>query len=153
MNKNMIVLVVLVLAIAGTLIVTQQNEKAAQQKQAQLKAAEEANRLAAEAQQAINEAKRLEQIAKQEAEALKNKIAGQIAQAKSQIDGGQYQQAIDTAKNVLSYDAENSDAKEILELAMAKLKEIAQQQINALTKQEVQKVVKDSDLVPGIPVK
>ena len=51
----------------------------------------------------------------------------------------------------LGRDSNNAEAKVILETAMVKLKEIAQQQIDALTKQETQKMVEDSDLVPAIP--
>jgi len=151
MSKNVIVLVVIIAAIAGTLIIRQQNEKAAQQRKAQLKIAEEANRLAAEAQKALNEAKKLEEIARQEAETLSKQLAVYISEAKSSLNGGQYQQAIDTAKNILSQDAENSEARVILETAVVKLKEIAQQQITTLTKQKPQKIVEDSDLVPSIP--
>jgi len=151
MNKNVIVLIVIVAAIAGTLIVKQQNEKAAQLREIQLKTAEDANKLAAEAQKAINEAKRLEEIAKKEAEALERQIAKYVYDATTLLNAGQYQQAIDAAKNILSNDANNSDAKAILETAMTKLNEIAQQKINALTKQEPKKIVEDSDLVPSIP--
>lgn len=151
MKKNVIILIVLIAAIAGTLIVKQQNKKAVQQREAQLRIAEEANRLAAEAQKAITEAKKLEEIARQEAEALKQKIATYAFEARTLLNNGQYQQAIDAAKNILSNDVNNSDAKSILETAVVKLKEIAQEKINALTKQEPKKIVEDADLVPSIP--
>lgn len=150
MKKNVIILIVLIAAIAGTLIVKQQNKKAVQQREAQLRIAEEANRLAAEAQKAITEAKKLEEIARQEAEALKQKIATYAFEARTLLNNGQYQQAIDAAKNILSADVNNADAKSILETAMVKLKEIAQEKINALTKQEPKKIVEDADLVPSI---
>lgn len=151
MKKNVIILIVLIAAIAGTLIVKQQNKKAVQQREAQLRIAEEANKLAAEAQKAITEAKKLEEIARQEAEALKQKIATYAFEARTLLNNGQYQQAIDAAKNILSNDVNNSDAKSILETAVVKLKEIAQEKINALTKQEPKKIVEDADLVPSIP--
>ena len=153
MSKTMIVVIVLIVATGATLVAIQQNEKAAQEKQAQLKIAEDANRLAAEAQKAIDEAKRIEEIARQEAEALSTQIATYVLEAKSLLDAGQHQQAIDAAKNVLGQDANNAEAKVILKTAMAQLKEIAQQQIDALTKQETQKMVEDSDLVPSTPEK
>ena len=151
MNKNVIILLVLVAAIVGTLIVRQQSKQAAQKRHHQLKTAENANRLAAEAQKAINDAKRLEEIARQETEILKKKIATRIFEAKSLLDDDNYQKAIDTAKNVFTLDADNTEAKMILESAMAKLKEIAQQQIDALAKQKSQKMIEESDLILSAP--
>jgi len=143
MNRNVIILSILVLAIVGTIVVTQKNQKAAELRQMQLKAAEKANKLAAEAQKAINEAKMAEEAAKQAAEALKAKMNGLVVQAKSLLEDNKYQEAINIAKNILSQDANNADAKSILETAMAKLKEIAQQQAEALTKQEAQKTLEN----------
>ena len=151
MSKNIIILIVLIVAIAGTLVVKEQNKKIAQQRQAQLKAAEEANQLAAEAQQAINEARRLEAIAKQEAKAFKQQIAARVSQAESLLNAGEYQLAIDAAKNILGNDVNNADAKTILETAVIKLKEIAQQKIDGLTKQAPKKIIEDTNLVPSIP--
>ncbi len=151
MTKTRIIIIVLVVATAGTILAIRQGEKSAQERLTQLKITEDAQRLVAEAQRAINEAKRVERIAREEAEALKAQIATYILEAKSLLDAGQFQQAIDAAKNVLGQDSNNAEAKVILETAMVKLKEIAQRHINALTKQETQKMVEDSDLVPAIP--
>jgi len=151
MNKIVVISIIIVVATAGTLIAIRQGENAAQERLGQLKIAENANRLALEAQKAIIDAKRVEEIARREAEALNAQIAGYVLEAKSLLDLGQFQQAIDAAKNVLSQDAANAEAKVILKTAMVKLQEIAQQQINALTKQKPQKMVEDSDLAPSIP--
>lgn len=151
MTKTRIIIIVLVVATVGTILAIQQGEKSAQKRLTQLKIAEDAQRLVAEAQRAINEAKRVERIAREEADALKAQIATYILEAKSLLDAGQFQQAIDAAKNVLGQDSNNAEAKVILETAMVKLKEIAQRQIDALTKQKTQKMVEDSDLVPAIP--
>jgi len=151
MKKIVVIIIVIIVATVATLVTIQQGEKAAQERLTQLKIAEDANRLAAEALGVINEAKRIEEIARQEAEALNAQIATYVFEAKSLLDAGQFQQAIDAAKNILAQDAQNAEAKVILESAMVKLKEIAQQQINALTKQEPQKMVEDSDLIPAIP--
>jgi len=158
MTKTRIIMIVIVVATIGTILAIQKGEQAANKRLSQLKIAENANRLAAEAkraiveaQQAIAEAKRVEIIARQKAETLRAQIAIYILEAKSLLDAGQYKQAINAAKNVLGQDSNNAEAKVILEIAMVKLKEIAQQQIDALTKQETQKMVEDSDLVPAIP--
>lgn len=151
MTKTRIIIIVLIVATVGTILAIQQGEKSAQKRLTQLKIAEDAQRLVAEAQRAINEAKRVEQIAREEAGVLKAQIATYILEAKSLLDAGQFQQAIDAAKNVLGQDSNNAEAKVILETAMVKLKEIAQRQIDALTKQKTQKMVEDSDLVPAIP--
>lgn len=151
MTKTRIIIIVLVVATVGTILAIQQGEKSAQERLTQLKIAEDAQRLVLEAQRAINEAKRVERISREEAEVLKAQIATYILEAKSLLDAGQFQQAIDAAKNVLGQDSNNAEAKVILETAMVKLKEIAQRQIDALTKKATQKMVEDSDLVPAIP--
>ncbi len=147
MKKNMIILSVLVLAVVGTIIYTQQQQKTEEQRQMQLKAAEEANKLAAEAQKAINEAKMAEEAAK----ALQTKINELVFQAKTLLESGEHQKAIDIAKNILSQDADNGQAKSILETAMAKLKEIAQKQTEALTEQAPQKVLENLNTGLNIP--
>ena len=151
MTKTRIIIIVLVVATVGTILAIRQGDKAAQKRLVQLKIVEDAQRLAADAQRAINEAKRVERIAREEAEALKTQIATYILEAKTLLDAGQFQQAINAAKNVLGQDSNNAEAKVILETAMVKLKEIAQRHIDALTKQKPQKMVEDSDLVPAIP--
>jgi len=151
MNKIVVLIIVIIVATIGTLVAIQQGDKAAQERLVQLRIAEKANRLAAEAQRAIAEAKKVEEIDRQEAEVFNTQMATYVFEAKSLLDAGQFQQAIDAAKNVLGQDAQNAEAKVILNTAVVKLQEIAQQQIDALTKQEPQKMVEDSDLVPAIP--
>lgn len=161
MSKSMIIVLVLILVAAGAFIINNQNQKAAQLEQMQLREAEEAKniearqarqraleearRVEAEAQRAkqaaLEEAKKLEEAAKQQDAELQTKIGGLIAQAKSLLDGGKYQEAIDMAKNILSQDANNSEAKSILETAMAKLKEMAQEQATSLIKEDPKKAL------------
>lgn len=149
MNKKIIVLLVIIAAIVGALVVRQQSEQVALKRHHQLKSTEKANRLAAEAQKAINDAKRIKEIARKKAETLSKKIANRVFEAKSLLDDGSYQKAINAAKSVFALDSDNTEAKMILESAMIKLKEIAQQQIDALAKQESQKMIEESDLVPS----
>ena len=56
MNKNIVITIIVVLVVAGALIVTQQAQKIAEQKAMQIKAAEEANRLATEAKEVLKAA-------------------------------------------------------------------------------------------------
>jgi len=81
---------------------------------------------------------------------LKKEIATYVSDAQILLNNSQYQQAIDAAKNILVRDVDNTAAKMILESSIIKLKEIAQNEINALTKQEPKKIIEDSDLVPSI---
>ena len=145
----MIVLVLLLIG-GGAFYVNKQNQEAAQLEQTQLleaqqakqkTLAEEAKRAAAKqakqralevARKAEAEAQKAKQLAAQAAEKsaaeLQSKISGLVAQAKSSLEGGDYQGAIDSAKSVLSQDAGNAEAKSILETAMAKIKDFVKEQ-------------------------
>jgi len=135
----MIIVLILMLVGIGAVIVTRQGQKSPLLEQARMQATqqakptalEEARRVEAEAQKAkpmaMDEAKKL-----QEAAELQAALGGLIAQAKSLLESGEYQEAIDTAKNILSQDANNTEAISILETATARLNELVQQQEPAL---------------------
>jgi len=142
MNKKFVIILILVLVVSGVYIVTQQAKKAAEQKVMQ-KAAEEANRLAAEArkalyeaelvkQRAIAEAKRAEELARQKAAVLQARLSALTEKAKILLNDGKFQEAIDTAKSILSQDADHAQAKSILETAATKLQDFVQQQAGVL---------------------
>lgn len=169
MNKSVIIILILVLVGAGVIIITKQNQKNTQLKQeqllkeariskqkslaieakriaveqAKLKALEVAREAEAEAQRvkqaALEEVKRLEEAGKKEAEELQSKISGLIAQGRSLLESGNYQQAADLAKNILNLDVDNSQAKLILDTAIAKIEEVVQQQAAPLVKEEPKK--------------
>jgi len=84
---------------------------------------------------ALQEVKKLEEASKKETQKLQSKISELIAQAQSLLESAKYQQAADLANNILNLDADNPQAKLILDTAMAKSKEVAQEQaVNTITK-------------------
>ena len=171
MNKIAITVLILALAGAGAFIYTRQNQQAAQleqqiqlkkaaeaksiaapqekqralAEQAKQKALEEAKKIEAEAQKAkqiaMEEAQKAEEAAKQKAAELQTMLSGLIAQAKAFLDSGKFQEAIDMAKNILSQDPNNPEAKSILDQAMAKLKEVAQEKAASLITEDSSKAL------------
>jgi len=115
---------------------------------AKQKALEETKRIEAEAQKAKQEALEKARIAEAEAQKAKEmaleavkqraaeiqaKINELIAQTTALLENAEYQGAINVAQEILKLDPNSAEAKSIIEKATAKLKEIAADQVNALT--------------------
>ena len=158
MNTSRLLIFVVILVVAGTGIIIQQlnsisqveqmklnalenvrrleirmaEQQAVNAQRAKLQALEAAQKAEAEAQrikqQALEEARRMEEAARREAEAVKAKINGLVAQAQSLLDSGQYQNALNLATSILSQDANNAAAQSIVAQAREKLKGVNPQE-------------------------
>lgn len=71
-------------------------------------------------------------IVSQAAQAVAQKAQVLLAQAKQYLDQGKLNEAINLAQNVLQFDPNNLDAKQIIEMAKAKLKALAGQKTGEL---------------------
>jgi colicin import membrane protein len=101
-------------------------EEAMKAEQMALERAKQAEAEALKAKQAA------EAAAQKASEEVKAKVSQLIAEAQALLDGGQFQAAIDMAKQVLADDPNNLDAQSIIEKATAKLKEAASQGVQNL---------------------
>lgn len=148
MNKNLILVFIVILVVAGAIAVIQQQQSTnqieqmakeleAQRTRQEITRADQAKQQALERatraeaaverikQQTLQEARKIEEAAKQRAEEF---INGLLAQAQSALNNGQYQEAVNLAQNILSQDPNNLQARSIMETAKSKLTEIIQQQ-------------------------
>ena len=102
----------------------------AEAQRAKREALERARRAEAEAQKAREMA---EETVRQKAAEIQAKINELVAQATALLDSAEYQKAIDVAQKIFDLDPNSSEAKSIIEKTTAKLKEIAAQQVEAVT--------------------
>jgi len=162
MNKNRILIFIVILVVVGAGVIIQQQRSVEQVNQMEQQAIKEVQRvkieqarlqaIAAEKakqqaileaqqaeaevermkQQSLEEARKAQEAARREAAALQAAISNLTTQAQSLLDDGQYQQAIDIAKNALSSDPGNPIAKSIIEKATVMLNEAVQEKAGAL---------------------
>ena len=122
--------IILAVIVAGGLMVSgcgKQQEQATSTQSASLE--KQAQGLSEDAKEAAEQGKK---DAAKAANNVVNQVKELLAKAKTMIDNGKFDEAINLAQQALNIDPNNIDAKNIIETAKAKLAQMAQQKAGEL---------------------